>query len=48
MAPKAMLNPVKLVALETCQTYGMRTIVVIDASPVMENMGSTPSGTAGP
>jgi hypothetical protein len=42
-----MLNRVKLVTFETCQMYGMRTIFVIDASPVMENMELAPPMAAG-
>jgi hypothetical protein len=47
MGPMAMLNRVKLVTLETCQMYGMRTIFVIDASPAMENTGPAPPRAAG-
>jgi hypothetical protein len=45
--PMTMPNHVKLVTRETCQMYGMRTIVVIDASPVMGEHGASgavPSG----
>ncbi len=43
---QAMLNHVKLVTLETCQVYGMRTIFVIDANLVVEDMGLAPPGKA--
>ena len=41
MVPKAMLNAVKLVTLETCQVYGMRTIFVIDVFPVHGEHGTS-------